>query len=70
MAVINLFSLESKIAIIAGGGSGLGRNIAIAFAQAGANAIVDVNIEYIHKTSNEIKKLGRQSFFIKKRCFV
>ena len=61
----NLFSLESKIAIVTGGGSGLGRSIAKAFAQAGANVIIaDVNRENAQKTSDEIKELGKKSFSI------
>lgn len=61
----NLFNLENKIAIVTGGASGLGRSIAKAFAQAGANVVIaDINIENAQKTSDEIKKLGKQSFSI------
>lgn len=61
----NLFNLDNKIAIVTGGSSGLGRSMAKAFAQAGANVIIaDINIENAQKTSDEIKKLGKQSFSI------
>lgn len=61
----NLFNLENKIAIVTGGGSGLGRGMAKAFAQAGANVVIaDINIENAQKTSDEIIKLRKQSFSI------
>ena len=34
------FSLESKIAIVTGGGVGIGRSIAIEFAKAGADVAI------------------------------
>jgi len=61
----NLFSLEGKVAIVTGGGSGLGRSNAKAFARAGADVVIaDMNVENAEKVSKEIKELGKQSFSI------
>src|SRR5262249_56879220 len=44
--VSSLFSLENRVAVVAGGGSGLGAAIAAGLAQAGAAvAVVDVDAE-------------------------
>lgn len=59
----NLFSLENKVAIVTGGGSGLGRSNAKAFAQAGANVVIaDINAENAEKVSKEIREIGKESF--------
>jgi len=50
---------DGKVALISGGGSGVGRATAIAFAQRGAKvAVVDVNGESAGKTMAEIEATG------------
>lgn len=56
---------KQKTAYITGGGSGIGKATALAFAEAGANvAIVDINAEGAQQTASEIEKLGGQCLAI------
>lgn len=53
--------LQDKAAIITGGARGIGREIALAYARAGANiALCDVNAEALAETAKEIESLDRQ----------
>lgn len=55
-------NMNGKVAIVTGSASGLGKSIALRFAQAGADVVVaDINIENALKTTKEIKSLGRKS---------
>lgn len=55
-------NMNSKVAIVTGSASGLGKAIALRFAQAGADVVVaDLNIENALKTAEEIKSMGRKS---------
>lgn len=54
--------LEGKVALVTGGARGIGREIALLFAQEGADvAICDVNPEAARLTQKEIEALGRRS---------
>lgn len=54
--------LEGKIALVTGGARGIGREIALLFANQGADvAICDVNIETATATQKEIESLGRRA---------
>jgi NAD(P)-dependent dehydrogenase (short-subunit alcohol dehydrogenase family) len=56
------FSLEGKVAIVIGGTSGIGRSIAIGFADAGADVIPTSRREQkVRETVKEIEKRGRRS---------
>lgn len=58
--------LENKVAIITGGGSGIGRVITNALAEEGANVvIVDINEESAIKVAAEAKERGVESLAIK-----
>jgi NAD(P)-dependent dehydrogenase (short-subunit alcohol dehydrogenase family) len=60
------YDLTGKIAIVTGGGSGLGRDIALSLASAGATVVVaDLNADLGQKTMDEIKQAGRDSAFHK-----
>ncbi len=51
--------LENKVAIITGAGAGMGKAIAILFAQHGANVIAgDINPSRLDQLSKEVKSLG------------
>ncbi len=55
----NMFSLENKIAIVTGGNAGLGRAIALALAEAGADIAV-VSRRGAEEMEKEVKALGRE----------
>jgi NAD(P)-dependent dehydrogenase (short-subunit alcohol dehydrogenase family) len=57
------FSLDGKTAIITGGGTGIGKSMAIEFARAGADvAIASRKLEHLEPVAKEIEKLGRRTF--------
>ena len=58
------FSLAGKVALITGGRRGIGKTIALAFAEAGADvALCDIVTETgeLKDTAEEISQLGRRS---------
>ncbi len=58
--------VEGKIALITGGGSGIGRASALAFAREGARVVVaDVVVEGGEETLGMIKKAGGEGIFVK-----
>ena len=57
--------LKDKVALITGAGRGIGREIALLFAQEGSIlAICDINLESAEATAKEIEALGRQALGI------
>ena len=57
------FSLEGKTAIVTGGGTGIGKSIAIEYARAGADVgIASRKLENLEPVAKEIAALGRRSF--------
>ncbi len=64
MTLPNL-SLEKKVAIITGGSRGIGRAIALGFAQAGADVVVcSRTLPDLEKVADEIQALGRRSLAV------
>jgi len=64
MNVLDQFKLDGQVAIVTGGAQNLGRQHALALAEAGANvAICDLAEAAGIATKNEIEALGRQSWF-------
>ena len=64
MSVLDLFNLTGQVAIVTGGARGLGRQMALALAEAGADvAICDLLEEDGQRTAAELVALGRRSLF-------
>ena len=58
--------LKDKVAIITGGGSGIGRIIAHILADEGANIVIaDLNEEGANKVAGEVKERGAGSLAVK-----
>jgi NAD(P)-dependent dehydrogenase (short-subunit alcohol dehydrogenase family) len=59
-------NMQGKVALVTGGGSGIGCATALAFAQKGVRvAVADVNVESGEETIRQIREVGRDALFIK-----
>lgn len=66
MGILEQFKLDGKVALVTGGGQGIGRAYALALAEAGAAvAVVDLNEKTGQHVAGEIAALGRRSSFFK-----
>ncbi|OGO00037.1 MAG: hypothetical protein A2Y58_00835 [Chloroflexi bacterium RBG_13_51_52] len=58
--------LKNKVAIVTGGAKGMGRGIALKFAEEGCDVVVNaLHLDGAEKVAEEIKALGRKSMAIK-----
>lgn len=61
-----LFSLKGKTAIITGGGRGLGQQIAVAYAEAGANVVIcSRNLDACQQLTEALQKKGVHALALK-----
>jgi NAD(P)-dependent dehydrogenase (short-subunit alcohol dehydrogenase family) len=61
--MIIMKELREKVAVVTGGGAGIGRAICMAFAKAGASVVIpDLNLENARKTSFAVEKEGVEGF--------
>ena len=60
-----MMKLEGKVALVAGGGQGIGEGIARCMAEEGANiAVVDINSDNAKRISNDVASMGRKALAI------
>ena len=66
MGILDKFRLDGKVALVTGAGRNLGREIALAFAEAGADVVVTSRtLPEIEKTAADVRAMGRKSMAIK-----
>ena len=57
-----LFDLSGRVALVSGAAQGMGRAMAIGFAEAGADVMIcDINTEGVKATAEHIQSLGRRA---------
>jgi sorbitol-6-phosphate 2-dehydrogenase len=58
--------LKNKIALVTGGGQGIGQGIAIEFAKEGAKVVVaDLNLKNAQSVTDELRKIGAEAIAVK-----
>lgn len=62
MSIISRFDLTGSVAIVTGGGRGIGRAIALAYAEAGADVVLAARtLNDVEAVAQEIRLLGRRA---------
>ncbi len=65
MKILEKMRLDGKKAFVTGGARGIGKSIATALTEAGADvAVIDIDIEEAQKTANELNRTGTKTMAI------
>lgn len=65
MSILNSFNLEGQVAVITGAGRGLGRAIALAYAEAGADVVCSARtLADVEAVADEARALGRRALAV------
>jgi len=65
MSIANAFKLDGQVAVVTGGGKGIGRGIALCLAEAGADvAVAARNMDDLKAVTAEIEALGRRALAV------
>jgi NAD(P)-dependent dehydrogenase (short-subunit alcohol dehydrogenase family) len=65
MKIAELFNLDEKVAIVTGGSVGIGKQLAVGLAEAGAHVVITARkIERCEATASEIEKSGVKSLAV------
>lgn len=59
--ILDFFKLNDKVAVVTGASRGLGRGMAMALAEAGADVVVIATHEQVQDTAKKIEALGRKA---------
>ena len=63
--ILDLFKLTDRVAIVTGAGKGIGRGIAIAFAEAGADVVLAARTpEDLEETAKVVRERGRRALSV------